>query len=41
MTPERWKQIDELIHGAALEREGDERGAFLDKGCLGDDALPR
>ena len=40
MTPERWKQIDELAQ-AALERGGDERATFLDQACAGDDALRR
>src|SRR6185295_11097907 len=40
MTPERWKQIDELAQ-SALERGVADRGAFLDKGCLGDEALRR
>jgi eukaryotic-like serine/threonine-protein kinase len=40
MTPERWKQIDELAQ-SALERGGDERAAFLDKACAGDDSLRR
>ena len=38
MTPERWKQIDELAQ-SALERRGDERAAFLDEACRGDEAL--
>jgi serine/threonine protein kinase/tetratricopeptide (TPR) repeat protein len=38
MTPERWKQIDELAQ-AALDREGDERPAFLREACAGDDSL--
>ncbi|HSB08702.1 MAG TPA: protein kinase [Blastocatellia bacterium] len=38
MTPKRWKQIDELAQ-AALERGGDERAAFLDEACAGDDSL--
>ena len=38
MTPERWKQIDELAQ-AALERAGDRRANFLDEACAGDDAL--
>jgi len=38
MTPERWKQIDDLAQ-SALERENDERAAFLDEACAGDDAL--
>src|SRR5215831_17959962 len=40
MTPERWKQIDELAQ-AALDRGDDERAAFLDKACANDDALRR
>jgi len=38
MTPERWKQIDHLAQ-SALERRGDQRPAFLDAACAGDDAL--
>ena len=38
MTPERWKQIEKLYH-AALEREPEERSAFLDQACRGDEAL--
>lgn len=38
MTPERWKQIDDLAQ-AALERGGDERASFLDEACGDDDAL--
>jgi eukaryotic-like serine/threonine-protein kinase len=40
MTPERWKQIDELAQGA-LERGGDKREAFLDERCAGDEGLRR
>jgi serine/threonine protein kinase/TolB-like protein/Flp pilus assembly protein TadD len=40
MTPERWKQIDELAQ-SAIERGGDQRAAFLDAACAGDDALRR
>src|SRR4030095_7755466 len=40
MTPERWKQIDELAQ-SALERAGDERAGFLDVACGGDSALRR
>ena len=36
MKPERWQQLDELFHGA-LEREPEERAAFLDEGCAGDE----
>jgi serine/threonine-protein kinase len=40
MRPERWQQIDELFH-AALERAPQERAAFLDQACGGDEALRR
>ena len=40
MTPQRWKQIDELAQ-AALDRGVAERAAFLDEACAGDDALRR
>ena len=35
MTPERWKQIDQLLQ-EALERGPAERASFLDRAC-GDD----
>jgi serine/threonine protein kinase/TolB-like protein/tetratricopeptide (TPR) repeat protein len=38
MKPERWQQLDELFH-AALERKPQERAAFLDEACAGDEAL--
>ncbi len=38
MTPERWKQIDELAQ-SVLELGSDERAAFLNEACAGDDAL--
>lgn len=40
MTPERWKQIDELAQ-TALERVAGERTVFLDEACKGDDGLRR
>ncbi len=40
MTPERWKQVEELFH-AALERDEAERAPFLDQACAGDDELRR
>ncbi len=40
MQAERWRQVEELYH-AALEREPDEREAFLAEACAGDDALRR
>src|SRR5262245_7176469 len=38
MTPERLKQIEELLH-SALEREPSERSAFLREACAGDQVL--
>ena len=38
MDAERWRRINELFH-AALEREADDRGAFIDEACAGDPAL--
>jgi WD40 repeat protein len=35
MTPERWKQIEEVFD-RAIELSGDERAAFLDAACAGD-----
>src|SRR5262245_18901404 len=40
MTPERWRQVEQL-YIAALEREDDQRAAFLDKACAGDETLRR
>ena len=40
MKPEGWQQLDKLFQGA-LEREPDERSAFLDKACDGDEGLSR
>ncbi|MFS8084429.1 MAG: protein kinase domain-containing protein [Acidobacteriota bacterium] len=40
MTPERWKQVDELFQ-AAIELDPDERAAFLDTSCAGDEELRR
>jgi serine/threonine protein kinase/WD40 repeat protein len=40
LTPERWKQIDELVQ-SALERAPEDRAAFLAEACNGDDALRR
>lgn len=39
MTPERWQQIEEILQ-AALDRQPDERAAFLDEACA-DDELRR
>src|SRR5258705_2934390 len=38
MKPEHWQQIDKLFD-AALEREPEERVAFLDEACAGDDVM--
>jgi serine/threonine-protein kinase len=40
MMPERYKQVDELFT-AALERQPEERAAFLDQACSGDSDLRR
>src|SRR5438045_496673 len=38
MTPERLRQLEELLH-AALERDPDDREAFLSHACGGDQGL--
>ncbi|HJU55442.1 MAG TPA: protein kinase [Pyrinomonadaceae bacterium] len=38
MTNQRWQQIKEIFH-ASLERDPEERRAFLAQACAGDDAL--
>jgi serine/threonine protein kinase/Tol biopolymer transport system component len=40
MTPERWRQIEDLYH-AALERAESERTGFLEQACAGDEGLRR
>src|SRR5438552_12281475 len=40
MMPERWQQLDRLFH-LALERAPEERAAFLDQECAGDQQLRR
>src|SRR5437867_5877651 len=40
MKPERWQEIERLYY-AALEREPDERAAFLESACAGDENLRR
>ena len=40
MTPERWRQVEEMLH-AALSRGESERVAFLGHACAGDVALRR
>jgi hypothetical protein len=34
----RWKEVSRLYH-AAIERSADDRQAFLEQACAGDDAL--
>ena len=38
MTPDRWRQVDDLCH-AALARPAEDRAAFLATACAGDDVL--
>ena len=38
MTPERWQKVEELFH-AALELRAEERAAFLNENCAGDQSL--
>jgi serine/threonine protein kinase len=40
MTPERWRQVEDLCH-AALECAPEARAAFLAHACAGDDLLRR
>jgi hypothetical protein len=40
MTPERWRQVEEIFH-AAQSRGVSEREAFLLQTCAGDEALRR
>jgi len=40
MDLERWKQLDRLLH-AALQRPAEERDAFLQEACAGDEELER
>src|SRR5262247_3653684 len=40
MKPDRWQKIDE-IYGAALQHKPDERKAFIDEACQGDEELRR
>jgi hypothetical protein len=40
VTPERWQHIKELFE-SALERAPEERAAFLDHACDGDEPLRR
>jgi hypothetical protein len=38
MSPERWRQIEQMYHSAA-ERPQDQRQAFLAEACGGDEEL--
>jgi eukaryotic-like serine/threonine-protein kinase len=40
MSPERWREIKPLLE-SALELKAEDRRAFLDKACAGDDELRR
>ncbi len=40
MEPERWREIERLYY-AALERAPEERAAFLEAACAGDESLRR
>ena len=40
MTPERWRQIEEIYH-LALEHEAGQRSAFLKQACDGDEEMLR
>jgi len=40
MTPERWQQVEEMLH-AALSRDEHDRAAFLVQACADDVALRR
>ena len=40
MKPERWKQVNDLFQ-SAIERAPEERAAFLDESCYGDEDMRR
>src|SRR5215472_17232624 len=40
MTPERWQQVREVLHGA-LELTPEQRSAFLEQACSTDHSLRR
>jgi serine/threonine-protein kinase len=40
MKPERWKQVSDLFQ-SAIERAPEERAAFLDESCYGDEGIRR
>jgi serine/threonine protein kinase/Tol biopolymer transport system component len=40
MTPERWQRVDEIFQ-AAIEMKAEERPAFVERACAGDEELRR
>jgi len=40
MTPERWRQVQQIYH-STLEREESQRSSFLAEACAGDEELRR
>jgi len=38
MTPERWQQVKDILHGA-MQKEPQERSTFLDQACQDDPSL--
>ena len=40
MTPERWREVEDLCH-ASLARPNEERRQFLTEACRGDEVLRR
>lgn len=40
MKAERWQQVEQVYH-AVLERDAEERAAFLAAACAGDERLRR
>ena len=40
MKPERWQQLDKLFH-SAIARKPEERAAFLEEACAGDEELKK
>ena len=40
MTPDRWRQVKELLW-AALEQESASRAEWLERACAGDESLHR
>ncbi len=40
MTPERWRQVEQIYH-STLEREEGQRASFLKEACAGDEVQRR